>query len=133
MFRYHEIRASSHCELPKSFCSSTYIVNLQNDDNYCFLWSILDHKYKVDKHRERISHYKEQFHELNQGDIHFPMKIKDIPTLERLNNLDKNVSELVANDKSVSPKFIIKNHYDEQIDLLLYENHYCLLTNLQNL
>ena len=37
MFRYHDKRASSYCKLPKSFCSSTSIVNIQNGDNYCFL------------------------------------------------------------------------------------------------
>ena len=54
MFRHHDIRASSHCKLVKSFCSSTSVVNIQNDDNYCFLWSILAHKYKVDNHPERV-------------------------------------------------------------------------------
>ena len=34
------------------------------------------HKYKVDNHRERVSHYEKHFHELNQGDTQFPMKEK---------------------------------------------------------
>ena len=132
MFKYHDIRASSYCKLPKSFSNSKSIVKIQNNDNYCFLWSILAYKYKVDNHRERISHYTNHFHELNQGDIQFPMKIKDIPSFERLNNLNINVFELSANDKTLSPKYVNKNYYDEQIDLLLYENHYCLITNLHN-
>ena len=132
MFKYHDIRASSYCKLPKSFSNSKSIVNIQNNDNYCFLWSILAHKYKVYNHRERVSHYENHFHELNQGDIQFPMKIKDIPTFERLNNLNINVFELSANDKTLSPKYVNKNYYEEQIDLLLYENHYCLITNLHN-
>ena len=132
MFKYHEIRASSYCKLPKSFCNSKSIVNIQNKDNYCFLWSILAHKYKEDNHRERVSHYENHFQELNQADIQFPMKIKDIPTFERLNILNINVFELSANDKFLSPKYVNKNYYDEQIDLLLYENHYCLITNLHN-
>ena len=132
MFNYHDIRASSYCKLPKSFYNSKSIVNIQNIDNYCFLWSILAHKYKVDNHRERVSLYENHFHELNQGDIQFPMKLKDIPTFEKLNNLNINVFELSANDNSLSPKYVNKNYYDEQIDLLLYENHYCLKTNLPN-
>ena len=59
------------------------------------------------------------------------MKIKDIPTFET-NNLNINVFELSANDKTLSPKYVNKNYYDEQIDLLLYENHYCLINNLHN-
>ena len=132
MFEYHDIRASSYCKLPKPFCNSKSIVKIQNNDNYCFIWSVLAHKYKVDNHRERVSHYENHFHELNQGDTQFPMKIKDIPTFEILNNLNINVFEITANDKTLSPKYVNKNYYDEQIDLLLYENHYCLITNLHN-
>ena len=113
-------------------CNSTSVVNIQNNDNYCFLWSVLAHKYKVENHREKVSHYKNHFHEINQGDIQFPMKIKDIPTFERLINLNINVFELSANDETLSPKYVNKNYYDEHIDLLLYENHYCLITNLHN-
>ena len=132
MFRYHDKIASLYCKLRNLFCSSTSIVNKQNDDKYCFLWSVLAHKHKVDNHRERVSHYKKHFHELNQGVIQFPMKIKDIPTFESLKNLKIYVFELSANDKTLSPEYVYKNFYDEQIDLLLYENHYCLITNLHN-
>ena len=132
MFKYHDIRASSYCKLPKSFRNSESIVKIQNNDNYCFLWSILAHKYKVDNHHERVSHYENHFHELNQGDIQFPMKIKDIPISDRINNLNINVFELSDKDKTLSPKYVNKNYYDEQIDLLPYENHYCLMTNLHN-
>ena len=91
MFKYHDIRASSYCKLPKSFCNSKSIVNKQNNDNYCFQWSILAHKYQVVNHRERVSQYENHFQELNQSDIQFPMKKKDIPIFERLNNLNINV------------------------------------------
>ena len=64
-FRYHDKRASSSCNLRKSFCNSSSIVNTQNDDNYCFLCPILAHKYKVDDHREKVSHYKKHFHEIH--------------------------------------------------------------------
>ena len=108
MFRYHDIRASCYCKLPKSFCSSTSILKIPSDDNYLFLWSPLLYEYKVDNHRQKVSHYKKHFHEFNQGDIQFPMKIKDIPTFERINNLNTNVFELSANDKTFSPKYLNK-------------------------
>ena len=79
-----------------------------------------------------MTHYENHFHEIDQGDIQFPMKIKDIPTFETLKNLNINVFELSAKDKSLSPEYINKNYYEEKIDLLLYENHYCLITNLHN-
>ena len=60
------------------------------------------------------------------------MKIKDTPIFERLNNLSINVCQLSANDKTLSPKVVSKKFYDEQIHLLLFENQYCLITNLHN-
>ena len=40
MFKYHDIRASSYCKLPESFCNSKSVVNIQNNDNYCVPWKI---------------------------------------------------------------------------------------------
>ena len=131
-FRYHDKRTYSYFISAKSFCSSTSLVNMKNDDNYCFLWYFLAHKHKVDHNREKKSHYKKHFFELGQVDIQFPMKIEVLPTFERIKNLNINVFELSAIDKTLSLKYVNKNYNGEQIDLLLYENHYCLITNLHN-
>jgi len=37
------------------------------------------------------SPYKKYFHQINRGDMQFPLQIKDIPKLEKLNNLAINV------------------------------------------
>ena len=71
MFRYHDKRASSYCKIPKPFCSSKSIVNIQNDDNYCFLWCISAHNYKMDNHREGVSHYKKYFPSFIKVICHF--------------------------------------------------------------
>ena len=56
------------------------------------------------------------------------MKIKDIPKFENLNNLNVNVFELTG--AVLTPIHINKNYLQSQIDLLLFENHYCLITKL---
>ena len=76
-----------------------------------------------------MSQYKELLHELNQGDIQFPMKIKEIPTFEQLNFYKK--FEL-SSSKCFSPKSIDKNFNEEQLDQFLFENHFCLTTNIPN-
>ena len=58
------------------------------------------------------------------------MKIKDIAIFEKLNNLNINVFELRKGSDILVPILINKNYFEPQIDLLLYENHYCLKTNL---
>ena len=55
MFLYDDMRASSCCKVLKLFCNSKSSENIQNIDYNCFLWCVFDHKYKVDKHRERVS------------------------------------------------------------------------------
>ena len=56
------------------------------------------------------------------------MKIKDIPKFENLNNLNVNVFELTG--ANLTPIHINKNYLQSQNDLLLFENHYWLITKL---
>ena len=55
----------------------------------------------------------------------FPMTINAIPTFERLNKLNTNVFGSSVDNETLSPKYVSKNYYDQQIDLLLYENQFC--------
>ena len=58
----------------------------------------------------------------------FPMKTKDIPKFELLNDLNENVFELSGT--VLTPIYINTNYYQPQIDSMLYENQYCLIRNL---
>ena len=58
MFKWLDIKASSFFKSAKSFFTSKSILNIRNDGKYCFSWCLLAHKYKVDKHRERVQPYK---------------------------------------------------------------------------
>ena len=84
--------------------------------------------YPVENHKDRISKYIIHLNKLNLKGLEFPMKVKDIPKFEKLNNLNINVFELTGN--VLTPIHINKNYLQPQIDLLLYENHYCLITKL---
>ena len=57
------------------------------------------------------------------------MKVKDIPKFENLNiGLCINVFELTGN--VLTPIHVNKNYLQPQIELLFYQNHYCLITKL---
>ena len=61
------------------------------------------------------------------------MKVKDIPKFGRLNKLNIrghgiNVFELTGN--VLTPIYINENYKQPQTDLMLYKNHYCLITKL---
>ena len=57
--------------------------------------------------------------------LEFPMKVKDIPKFENFNRLKIIVIEL--NGTVLTPIHINKNYLQPQIDLILYQNHYCLI------
>ena len=116
---------------------SNAILNIQNNDTYCFLWSILASIHPVSKDPQRVSKYIPYQNELNIGDIDFSigMKITDIDKFENLNNqLSINVFEYSSdddNDYKLVPLYISKNLENRKIiDLILYKNHYILLKKL---
>ena len=128
IYKVNDIQASSYIELPGKYKDNKSIINIKNNDQYCFLWCILAQLYPVENHKDRISKYIIHLNKLNLKGLEFPMKVKDIPKFENLNNLNINVFELTG--IVLAPIHVNKNYLQPQIDLLLYQNHYCLITRL---
>ena len=133
IYKVRDIQASSYIGLPGKYKDSKSIINIKNNDQNCFLWCILAYLYPVEDHKDRISKYLMYENNLNIQGLEFPMKVKDIPKFERLNKLNIrghgiNVFELTGN--VLTPIYINENYKQPQIDLMLYKNHYCLITKL---
>ena len=128
IYKVNDIQASSWVELPEKYMNNKSIINIKNDDHFCFLWCILAHLFPVEDHKNRTSSYSIHTKKLILNGLEFPMKIKDIPKFENLNNLNVNVFELTG--AVLTPIHINKNYLQSQIDLLLFETHYCLITKL---
>ena len=132
IFEIHEvndIQAFSWVELPPKYKNSQSIISIKNDDEFCFLWCILAHLYPVEVNKTRTSNYKKRFDNFNLEGLGFPMKVNDIPKFENLNfGLRMNVFELTGS--MLTPIHINTNYDQPQIDLFLYEIHYCLITKL---
>ena len=102
-----------------------------------FLWFIFAYLYPVEDHKNRTSNYVKYMHTLRTEGLAFPMKFKDIPKIEKMKNRNTEgalriiVFELAGT--VLSPIHINTNYQQPQIDLLLFENHYCLITKLHNL
>ena len=107
------------------------IINIKNNDQYCFVWSILAYLFPANEHKHRVSNYTCFINKLNMQGIEMPMHINQIPKFEKQNGLCINVFELESN--TLSPVYINKNYSSQQIDLLLYNNHFCLITNIARL
>ena len=135
--KYNSQRASSY--IPLQFKSSN-IINVQNTkDNKCFLWSILAKLYPANRDKQRVSKYKPYEDKINMNGIDYPVKIKDIPKVEKQNgNLSINVFALEnqTNKQSLYPVYVSNVESENIIDLLFIENnentHYCLIKDLES-
>ena len=133
IYKIRDIQASSYIELPGKHKDSKSIINIKNNDQYRFLWCILAYLYPVEDHKDRTSNYLMYENNPNIQGLEFPLKVKDISKFERLNKLiirshGIKVFELTGN--VLTPIYINENYKHSQIDLMLYKNHYCLITKL---
>ena len=76
---------------------SNAILNFENNDKYCFLWSILADLHPCNNnHPNRVSIYRQYFNDLNiQGfDFSRGFRCSDVHKFNELNNLSVNLFEL---------------------------------------
>ena len=134
--KYRPIRGNTFSKLPKDLASRKAIVNVQNKDNRCFMWSVLAALHPVEHNRDRVSKYKEHMDKLDFTGIDFPMALSDIPKFEQLNKLGINV--LGYGDKGLFPLYSTKTRDTRVVNLLLLtpetgRAHYCLITDINSL
>ena len=127
-YKVNDLQASSYIELPEKNKNNKSIINIKNDDQFCFLWCILAHLFPVEDLKNRTSSFSMHTDKLNLEGLEFPMKVKDIPKLENLNNINVNVFELTRT--VLTPIHTNVNYDQPHIDLLLFENHFCLISKL---
>ena len=76
---------------------SNAFLNIENNDEYCFLWSKLANLRPCkNNHPNRVSYYKQYFNELNNNgfDITNEVKCSDEHIFEKQNNLSLTIFEL---------------------------------------
>ena len=115
---------------------SNAILNIENNDKYCFIWSILANHYPCSKnHPNRVSSYKQYLNELNINgfDFSYGFKCSDVHKFNELNNLSIKIFELIFYQDQIKwkhkliPIEISKSNSDRFIDLAIYKNHYILI------
>ena len=135
-YKTNEMNGSNYVKIP---LRSNAILNVENNDKYCFVWSVLAWLYPCNNnHPNRVSNYKKYFDELNIQDFDFSngFKCSNVHKFNSLNNLSVNIFELVFyQDQNqwkhkLIPIEISKNDSDRVIDLAIYKNHYVLIKKL---
>ena len=135
-YKTNELNGSNYVKIP---LRSNAILIIENNDKYCFLWSILAYLHPCNNtHPNRVSNYRQNFKELNINGFDFAkgFKCSDVHKFNELNNLSGNIFELKFyqdqnkwNNKLL-PIEVSKNESDRVIDLAIYKNHYVLIKKL---
>ena len=94
-YKTTEMNGSNYVKIP---LRSNAILNVENNDKYCFLWSMLAYLHPCNNnHPNRVSNYKQYFNELNIQDFDFTngFRCSDVHKFTELNNLSVNIFELI--------------------------------------
>ena len=135
-YKTNEMNGSNCTKIP---LRSNAILNVEKNDKYCFLWSILAYLHPCNNnHPHRVSNFRQYFNGLyNQGfDFSGGFSYSDVHKFNDMNNLSINIFEInFYQDQNqwkhkLIPIEISKNNSDRVIDLGIYKNHYVLIKKL---
>ena len=135
IFKYQALkkRGGSYIELPKSL-QRQGLINIRNEDNYCFIWSYIRHINPLNKNPNRINKRdKELFNNIYEKlkYFEFPLKINKNNIKKIENILEINICILSADkNNNVLPMFSSENNYKNDINLFYYKDHICLIKDL---
>ncbi|KAJ8915272.1 hypothetical protein NQ315_014780 [Exocentrus adspersus] len=111
---------STYVSLPDFISRKRAVINVKNNDSFCFLWAVVLALYPAEnKHPERITSYPHFKDVLKYDSIQFPIKLNDIKKFEKLNGLCINL--YCIEKKNVLPLSLseYRNNNREPINLLV--------------
>ena len=133
---FQPLRGSTFLPLPRKIASKEAVINMKNDDDQCFKWSVVRALNPVEKNSERITNeLKDQSERLDWSGLKFPVKLDQIVIFEKLNpQISINVFGF---EGDVYPLRLSKSKSEQTINLLLISDgekqHYCLIKSLSRL
>ena len=108
------------------------LINIQNNDNKCFLWCHVRHLNCKGRDLWRISKKdKEIDKNLNYDGIEFPVSKKDYSKIEVMNKININIFSY--EDKIIYPVYLSDQSFEDVLDLLLVNSHYVYIKDFNRL
>ena len=80
------LEGSSYIPLPVKIQKKKAVLNIQNNDHKCFLWSVLASLHPISRrdNSKRVSNYVQYEHELKTQGTDFPTPLSQIPDFEKI-------------------------------------------------
>ena len=135
LFKYQALKKhiGSYIKLPKSL-QRQGLINVKNNDNYCFIWSYIRYLNPQLKDPNRIKLTdKKLFDEIYQKQINFkfPLEINKTNIKKIEDILKINICILTADDNSnVYTMFTSENNHPNDLNLFYYMGHICLIKDI---
>jgi hypothetical protein len=143
LLSYEPLRASTYVPLPLALQAKKAIVNVKNDDQLCFLWSIIAAIHPAANNAQRITHYERYRDNFVIDEV--PMSLCGISKFERDNDLYISVYGYDWDTAEEDGGFVYPLRVTRAVEggmcinLLLLESedggpsHYCLIKNFSRL
>ena len=133
---FQPLRGSTFLQLPKKIRDKKAVINMKNNDDQCFKWSVTRALNPVEKNSERVSkELKDQSERLDWSGLKFPVKLDQIAIFEK-NNPQISIN-VFGFEGAVYPLRLSKSKSEQTINLLLISDgekqHYCLIKSLSRL
>ena len=127
--RWKPLGGSAWIPLPAKLAHKKAVINMKNQDDFCFKWCISRAANMVESHPERITpKLREQAEKFDWTNCKFPMTLDKIKFFEKRNNISVNVYEW-----NVCPLRITKEEKPFHVDLVFLtkdsQNHFALIKN----
>ena len=134
---FQPLRGSTFLPLPKKIASKKAVINMKNDDDHCFKWSVTRALNLVEKNSERITkELKDKSERLDWSGLKFPVKLDHIVIFEKFNP-SISINVFGFEDRVVYPLRLSKTKRPRIVNLLLISDgekqHYCLIKSLSRL
>ena len=133
--RWDPINAGSYIELPQELKNRKAIINMKNQDDKCFLWSVLRALNPKDNHPERIDNeLKSKVDILNMQGIQYPVSFRGIDRFES-QNPEISITVLGYNKDERVNTLKVSKYTGSKHDIVLLlikdgeKSHYCLVKN----
>ena len=130
------LRGSSFEKIPKIFYNSKVINVIKNKDEKCFIYCYI-RKFlnPVKKHGERVSMKDKEICEKLENELNYNFDNVKINQLNKIEDLLQTSIYVYSCDSKMNNKIPIyksDKEYEKFLDLLLYENHYMNIKQIDN-
>ena len=139
---YRPLHGSTFVRMPDFLANKHCLINVQNNDEKCFIWSVLSALYPAAHNPERLSKYKNQEHSLKVEGLNFPVQTKQIALFEKLNpSISVNVLAFQESSRGFTVEYRSPGREREHhVNLLFLEDadnpsrrHYVWIKNMSAL